>query len=249
MDPTIVQLQKWIGQAQAITFFTGAGVSTASGIPDFRSQNGLYNRNMSFVDVVSRPFFEQQPKKFWPLFKEIFHIKMLHDYKPNEGHKFISKIEQTGKRTYVITQNIDGLHQEAGSSHVYEIHGTIKSAHCPKCRTTYDLAYLNKYELPRCQGIMSSGRKCEFILKPDVVLFGDSIHHFNEAAEAAVNSDLFIVMGSSLEVAPINQIPLFVHKKGTIPMVIINRDPTSFDDLFDLVINDSIENTVSKLKI
>lgn len=249
VEPAIAQLQQWINQAKTITFFTGAGISTESGIPDFRSQNGLYKQNMSFVDVVSRPFFERRPKEFWPLFKEIFRIKMLHQYKPNLGHEFIAAMERSGKKTYVITQNIDGLHQDAGSSCVYEIHGTIKSARCPKCQVSYDLAYLNEHELPRCRTITRNGKGCHFILKPNVVLFGDSIHHFDEASEAAINSDLFIVMGSSLEVAPINQIPLFVHNQGTIPMVIINRNATHFDHLFDLVISDSIGHTVSKLQI
>ncbi|HWO96827.1 MAG TPA: NAD-dependent protein deacylase [Bacillus sp. (in: firmicutes)] len=248
MEPAIAQLKQWINQAKTITFFTGAGISTESGIPDFRSQNGLYKQNMSFADVVSRPFFESRPKEFWPLFKEIFRIKMLHHYKPNSGHEFIAELEKLGKRTYVITQNIDGLHEDAGSSHIYEIHGTIKSAHCPKCQTSYDLAYLNGHELPHCQTVTRNGNKCNFILKPNVVLFGDSIHHFDEAAEAAISSDLFIVMGSSLEVAPINQIPILVRKQGTSPMVIINRDPTHFDHLFDLVIPDSIGHTVSKLR-
>lgn len=248
VETAIAQLQQWIDQAKTITFFTGAGISTESGIPDFRSQNGLYKQNMSFVDVVSRPFFESRPKEFWPLFKEIFRIKMLHHYKPNPGHEFIAEMEKSGKLTYVITQNIDGLHQDAGSSRVYEIHGTIKSARCPKCQASYDLAYLNEQELPRCQTITRNGNECHFILKPNVVLFGDSIHHFDEAAEAAVNSDLFIVMGSSLEVTPINQIPLLVRREGNIPMVIINRDATQFDHLFDLVISDSIGQTVSRLR-
>ncbi|MFC3885170.1 NAD-dependent protein deacylase [Bacillus songklensis] len=249
MEPAVAQLQQLIDQSNRITFFTGAGISTESGIPDFRSQNGLYKQNMNFADVVSRPFFERRPKEFWPLFKDIFRIKMLHEYKPNRGHEFIARLEETGKQINVITQNIDGLHQDAGSSNVYEIHGTIKSAHCPKCYAAYDLFYLNEHDLPRCQGITRSGKDCNMILKPDVVLFGDSIHHFEEAIAAALMSDLFIVMGSSLDVTPINQIPLYVNDKGNIRTVIINRDATRFDHLFDLVIHDSIGSVVSQLKI
>jgi NAD-dependent deacetylase len=249
VEPAIAQLQQLIDQSNHITFFTGAGISTESGIPDFRSQNGLYKQNMNFVDVVSRSFFERRPKEFWPLFKDIFRIKMLHDYKPNRGHAFIADLEKSGKHVSVITQNIDGLHQDAGSSNVYEIHGIIKSAHCLKCYASYDLSYLNEHDLPRCQGVTRSGKDCDMILKPDVVLFGDSIHHFEEAIDAALTSDLFIVMGSSLEVTPINQIPLYVSGQENIPMVMINRDMTRFDHLFDLVIHDSIGSTVSRLRI
>lgn len=247
LEEQVKTLQSWIDRAQSICFFTGAGVSTESGIPDFRSQNGLYKKNLSFVDVVSRPYFERDPNQFWPLFKEIFRIKLLHEYKPNKGHEFIAELESRGKQVRVITQNIDGLHQEAGNKYVYEIHGTIKYAHCPKCKTRYDAAHMNANAVPKCQIISKNKQPCDTILKPNVVLFGDSIHQFEEAIQAALSSDLFIVLGSSLEVTPINQIPLLVQRKGTIPMVIINLSATYYDDMFDLVIREPIGATLSSL--
>ncbi|MBM7703116.1 NAD-dependent protein deacylase [Metabacillus iocasae] len=248
MDPMIERLQSLIDSAKSICVFTGAGISTESGIPDFRSQNGLYRQNLTFVDVVSRSFFERRPKEFWPLFKEIFHIKMLHEYKPNRGHQFIAALQSGGKDIRVITQNIDGLHQDAGNVHVYEIHGSIKKGHCPKCKTIYDLAYLNEKDIPRCSHILENGRLCALILKPNVVLFGDSIYQFEEAVEAALNCDLFIVLGSSLEVTPVNQIPVIVYQNRKVPMVMINRDETRYDSLFDLRIYDSIGEVVSKIQ-
>jgi len=125
MSKQYKELKQLIDDAKHICFFTGAGMSTESGIPDFRSQNGLYRQNKSFVDVVAADFYEQYPHEFWPLFKEIFHIKMLHQYKANTGHRFIAELEEA-KTVHVITQNIDGLHQDAGSTNVFEIHGSIK---------------------------------------------------------------------------------------------------------------------------
>ncbi|TYR81236.1 NAD-dependent protein deacylase [Priestia megaterium] len=239
METKIKQLQQLIKKADKICFFTGAGISTESGIPDFRSQNGLYKQNISFADVISKRFYDRSPEKFWPLFKEIFYLKMLHQYAPNRGHQLIANLEKS-KVIHVITQNIDGLHQEAGSTNVYEIHGTIKKAHCPSCGSQFDLAYMNKTALPACEA-------CTHLLKPNVVLFGDEIHQFEQAAEAALQSDLFVVMGSSLEVTPINQIPLLVSKHTQIPMVMINKEVTQYDDVFDLVIHDSIGGVVSRL--
>jgi len=239
MSKQYKELKQLIDDAKHICFFTGAGMSTESGIPDFRSQNGLYRQNKSFVDIVAADFYEQYPHEFWPLFKEIFHVKMLHQYKANTGHRFIAELEEA-KTVHVITQNIDGLHQDAGSTNVFEIHGSIKRAHCPNCKEEYDLAYLNQSALPQCTA-------CERLLKPNVVLFGDAIHQFDEAVTAALSSDLFIVLGSSLEVAPINQIPLLVSRYNRTNMVMINKEPTHYDYLFDLVIYDSIGQVVANL--
>ncbi|MDT2046043.1 NAD-dependent protein deacylase [Priestia flexa] len=240
MNMQLEELKKQIGEAERICFFTGAGVSTESGIPDFRSQNGLYRKNLEFSDVISTSFYRNDPVLFWELFKEIFRVKLLHEYEPNSGHDFIAELGQE-KTVHVITQNIDGLHQKAGSKNVYEIHGTIKRAHCQKCKNEFGLDFLNKAGLPSCTS-------CEEVLKPNVVLFGDSIHCFEEAVEVALQSDLFIVMGSSLQVTPINQIPLLVRKLGQIPMIIINKEPTHYDYVFDSQIYLPIGEVVTALR-
>ncbi|WLR52761.1 NAD-dependent protein deacylase [Bacillus tianshenii] len=243
MENKINQLKEFIQQAEKICFLTGAGVSTESGIPDFRSQSGLWTKNVGFEEVVSRAYFEQYPEQFWKYFKDIFRTKLLGSYTPNSGHQFIAELEQQGKDVSVITQNIDGLHQKAGSSNVFEIHGTIQQAHCPACLTEYDLDYLNKTEIPRCET-----EACKTILKPNVVLFGDMIHHFEEATEAALNCDLFIVLGSSLAVTPINQIPQYVALNSHATTVLINREQTLMDSFFDLHLYKGIGETVSLLK-
>lgn len=240
MNMQVEELKKRIGEASRICVFTGAGISTESGIPDFRSQNGLYRKNLEFSDVISTSFYQNNPVLFWELFKEIFRVKLLDEYEPNSGHYFIAELEEE-KTVHVITQNIDGLHQKAGSTNVYEIHGTIKRAHCQKCGSEFGLNFLTKVELPSCTS-------CEEVLKPNVVLFGDSIHWFEEAVEAALQSDLFIVMGSSLQVTPINQIPLLVRKHGQVPMVIINKEPTYYDYVFDNQIHLPIGEVVTALK-
>lgn len=244
MDESLKKLEQWLKEAKNICFLTGAGMSTESGIPDFRSQNGLWSKNLEFTEIVSRWYFEESPDQFWRYFKEIFRTKLLHNYEPNRGHYFLAGLEKLNKQVSIITQNIDGLHQEAGSSTVYEIHGSIRSAACPECGRNYNLYYINSHEVPLCDS--HGGRT---ILKPDVVLFGDAVHHLEEALDAALQSDLFIVLGSSLQVTPINQIPQLVSYKNGIRNVIINLEETIFDDIFDLVIHKKIGDAVSQVNM
>ncbi|MED4073468.1 NAD-dependent protein deacylase [Priestia endophytica] len=231
----IEKVQELVKQSGTITFFTGAGMSTESGLPDFRSSNGLYKQNMNFTDIVSLDFYEKDPVLFWTLFKDIFRIRMLHNYVPNKGYHYISKLQEKGKHIRVITQNIDGLHYDSGHEPIYEIHGTIKKAHCRSCYREYDLEYLNEHDCPRC-------KECGEILKPNVVLFGDPIQQFEEAVRDALHSDLFFVLGSSLEVGPVNQIPLIVKEHTDAKLIIINREETRFDSLFDYVFHMNISD-------
>jgi NAD-dependent deacetylase len=242
MNETIRKLEILMNEAKRICFFTGAGMSTESGIPDFRSSSGLWAKNQSFVDVVSRSYFEKHPIEFWQAFKEIFRVKLMQQYEPNQGHVFIAELEKKGKTVHIITQNIDGLHQRAGSTNVYEIHGTIRTATCHTCKKKYHLSYINAHDVPKCEN-------CHTILKPDVVLFGDAIHYFEEALDAAYQSDLFLVLGSSLEVTPINQIPIIIATETNIPTVIINKDRTRFDHLFDVCIHAKIGEVLQQLHI
>ncbi|MGF7535788.1 NAD-dependent protein deacylase [Bacillus mexicanus] len=243
----IKKLKELIDKAKKIVFLTGAGASTESNIPDFRGSGGLWKNNQSFASLISKSYFNRNPKDFWKSYKEIFSIKLLQQYEPNSGHYFITQLQNSGKDITVITQNIDGLHTKAGTKDVFEVHGTLQTATCPKCKTVYDIDYIRENEIPRCNKVNAKESKCEFILKPDVVLYGDQIKSFNQALGAAYDSDLFIVMGSSLEVGPINTIPKYIGDTN-IPTVLINKEKTDLDDYFDLCIYDKIGNVVKELK-
>lgn len=236
----IQKLAEMIHGSEKIVFLTGAGISTESGIPDFRSSGGIY-ANGNVEHYISRYFYNKNPKTFWKHFKEIFQLKMLGGYEPNRGHFFIKELEDIGKKVTVLTQNIDGLHQKAGSKHVYELHGTLRTTHCPKCKKKYDLSYSLKNEIPRCE-------HDDFILDTDVVLFGDAIKHFDEAIDALEACDLLIVMGSSLNVTPINSFPEYAKQACKTKLAIINMDETIKDRYFDVVIHNRIGDTVQNLK-
>ena len=247
-------LADWILNSRNIVFFTGAGMSTASGIPDFRSTGGLWKEDIKRETYISRSFFNQYPKVFWEKYKEIFQVKLLEQYEPNEGHHFIAGLEQQGKKVTVLTQNIDGLHQKAGSTNVLELHGTLKTATCPKCQSVYDLDYIMGTPVPRCERQTAKG-PCHFILNPDVVLYGDAVHKFSEAEEVLKKADVFIVMGTSLQVSPVNTFPeyySFYASKGRnnkeCQMALINRESTEKDDVFPVVYYDDIISAVESLK-
>lgn len=242
----INQLAQLIKQSKRITFMTGAGISADSNIPTFRDTNGLWTNNEDLESLISKSYFNYKPKEFWKVYKDIFQIKLMNNYEPNQGHLFITDLQEDEKDITVITQNIDGLHQRSGTGKVFEIHGTLQTATCPKCNASYDLDFINDNDIPRCNKTNSKGTDCNFILKPDVVLFGDQIHHYNEALEAAYESDLFIVMGTSLEVGPVNQIPQYINRTN-IPMVLINKEKTKLDYLFDLCIYAGISDVAKAI--
>lgn len=238
----INQLAGLISEAKSIVFLTGAGVSTASGIPDFRSTDGIWTADHSREYYTSVDYFSKEPADFWHKYKEIFKIKLLKDYQPNKVHKFSRELEESGKQVSIVTQNVDGLHSKAGNQHVVEYHGNLNTATCPRCGEQYQLSYLLEQEVPVCRK-----QACEATLKPDIVLFGDPITKHSEADMAIASSDLVLVLGTSLLVTPFSMLPSTGRQYG-LPMAIINRDPTPMDSLFDYVINDDLVSFVDEIE-
>lgn len=233
------RVQTLLSEAKNIVVLTGAGISTDSGIPDFRSDTGVYSGDEQWR-YITRSYYHGYPKDFWIRFKDIFSSKLTIEHQPNRGHAFIATLNENHKVT-VLTQNVDGLHQKAGSQNVLAMHGSIDEAICPKCKTVYDLPFINKELVPRCVKTNGKGKVCNFILKPDVVLFGDDVRHYKEAEKAIEEADLFIVMGSSLQVQPVNELPYFAKMLG-IPSVIVNRESTEMDTDFDFVFHEEISD-------
>jgi NAD-dependent deacetylase len=190
MEEQLETLQKWIDEGRKIVFFTGAGVSTDSGIPDFRSQDGLYNQQYKYPpeQIISHSFFENNPEEFYRFYKD----KMLClDAKPNYTHEFMAKLEAKGKSLGVVTQNIDGLHQKAGSRHVYELHGSVLRNYCMDCGKPYSAEYVKNADgVPHCS--------CGGIIKPDVVLYEEALNEevVEGAVHAIVSADVLIVLGT-----------------------------------------------------
>lgn len=247
-------LSTWISESRKIAFLTGAGISTSSGIPDFRSHRSTSEDKISIDHYMSRSFLNRHPKLFWKKYKEIFHIDHLKEVKPNKGHNFISEIEQKGKDITVITQNIDGLHQKSGNTKVLETHGNALTATCPKCKKNYGLDYILEETIPRCNNYLSQGNLCGFILHPDVVLYGDIVKDIDKAKVALDEAELFIVIGTSLKVSPINTLPEYftlinssILNHSNIKMVIINQESTEKDYLFPIVFHEKIISVVERL--
>lgn len=235
----IEELQKIINESKKIVFFSGAGISTLSGIKDFRSKDGLYNMKYKYPPemILSSGFFYANTEEFYKFYKDKLNCLNV---EPNIVHKYFAKLEKDGKLSAIVTQNIDGLHTKAGNKKVYELHGTIYKNHCIKCNKSYDAEYVfNSKGVPKC--------KCGGIIKPDVVLYGEMLpeYDFEEASYAIMHADTLIVAGSSLTVYPASgMINLFNGKN----LVIINRDPTDFDHKATLLINDEFQNVFDKLK-
>lgn len=224
-----------IQDSKSIVFFGGAGVSTESNIPDFRSDNGLYKKKYPFPAEVmlSHSFFEANPKEFYEFY---FNQMIYEDAKPNKAHYALAELERQGKLKAIVTQNIDGLHQEAGSKTVYEIHGSVLRNTCPRCRAKYSLQDMMKYRdqdgIPRCP-------KCGAILKPDVVLYEESLDDglLYKSVDAISKADMLIIGGTSLVVYPAAGLAQYFRGKY---LVLINKSSTSMDGRADLVIHDSI---------
>lgn len=238
----IKQLANMIKEAKSIVVLTGAGVSTASGIPDFRSTTGVWTEDQSREYYSSRQYFKKDPEDFWIKYKEIFRVNQLKDYKPNKVHQFISNLEQNGKDISIITQNVDGLHRlEKNEQNVIEYHGNLSTASCQRCGKQYDLTHILKTDVPTCT---TAG--CQSILNPDIVLFGDPITKHAEAEAAISKSELMLVLGTSLLVVPFSMLPSYAKQQG-MPMAIVNREATPMDDLFDLVIHDELVKVTTAL--
>lgn len=225
-------LQKWIEESDNIVFFGGAGVSTESGIPDFRSVDGLYHQEYDYPPetILSHSFYLQNPKEFYRFYKN----KMIcPGVKPNAAHRKLAELEKAGKLKAVITQNIDGLHQMAGSRVVLELHGNIHRNYCRKCHALYDARYiLESEEIPVCE-------KCGGTVKPDVVLYEESLDM--DIMRAAISyisrADILIIGGTSLAVYP--AAGLIDYYNGN-RLVLINRDATPMDRKADLLIQGNI---------
>ena len=227
----ISTLRSWIEESRRIVFFGGAGVSTESGIPDFRSVDGLYHQKFDYPPetILSHSFFRSHPEEFYRFYKE----KMLVlDVEPNRAHKALAALEQQGKLSAVVTQNIDGLHQKAGSKQVFELHGSIHRNYCQKCRKFYGPEFVQQsVGIPRCS--------CGGTVKPDVVLYEESLDDrcIMGAVRAIAEADLLIVGGTSLTVYP--AAGLIRYYRGS-RLVLINRDETPYDDEASLVFRESI---------
>ena len=234
----INRLQNAIDKANKIVFFSGAGMSTASGIPDFRSATGLYKNVYRAEEMLSHTFFMNRPEDFYEFYKE----KMLFpDAKPNYAHEFIAKLQES-KDVSVVTQNIDGLHQAAGSKKVYELHGSVLRNYCTRCSKFFDLDYIiNSDGIPKCD-------KCGAIIKPDVVLYEEGLDEevINKALQAISSADLLVVCGTSLVVYPAAGFIRYFRGEN---LAIVNRDATSYDQNCDIVIHDDLVKTFKQLHI
>ncbi len=239
----VEQLQAMINECKSIVFFGGAGVSTESGIPDFRSVDGLYHQKWDWPpeEILSNSFFYDKTEEFYRFYREKL---ILHGIKPNITHLKLAELEAKGKLSAVITQNIDGLHQSAGSRKVFELHGSTLRNYCTNCHAFYDLDYVDTHSdkngLPLC-------KKCGGLIKPDVVLYGENLN--DSVVQGAVNAlwqaDMLIIGGTSLTVYPAAGL---IREFGGKYLVLINRDPTPSDDIANLVIHDSLGKVFGEIK-
>ena len=225
------QLKEWIGGSDNIVFFGGAGVSTESGIPDFRSVDGLYNQQYKYPPetIISHSFYMRYPEEFYRFYKD----RMLFtDAVPNQAPKALARVEERGKLKAVITQNIDGLHQMAGSREVLELHGSVHRNYCTRCGQFYDLDYVVKSDgVPHCS--------CGGVIKPDVVLYEEGLDDrtLQKSVDYIRHADILIIGGTSLVVYP--AAGLIDYYRGH-KLVLINKAATSRDSQADLVISDPI---------
>lgn len=232
------QLRSWISESKQAVFFGGAGVSTESGIPDFRSVDGLYSQKFDYPPetIISHSFYEKNPSYFFRFYRE----KMLPlGHAPNVTHRVLARLEQEGHLAAVVTQNIDGLHQKAGSKAVFELHGSVLRNYCSKCGAFHSAQTVRDApDIPRCA--------CGGIVKPDVVLYEESLNGqvLEQAIDAIYAADLLIVGGTSLTVYPAAGLLRYYRGKR---LVLINRDETPYDSTADLVLHCSLGEVFSQL--
>lgn len=238
MEVKIQQFKQLVNESNNIVFFGGAGVSTESGIPDFRSKDGLYNQQYDYPPeiILSHTFFIRNTDEFYKFYKTKMNSL---EYEPNITHIKLAELENKGKLKAVITQNIDGLHQKAGSKNVYELHGSTLRNYCMNCHKFYDAEYVFDSDgVPRCS--------CGGIIKPDVVLYQEGLNQdtLRNSVEAIAEADMLIIAGTSLTVQPASSLINYFKGKN---LVLINRDATPYDYKADLVINESLGNVFSKI--
>lgn len=233
----ILKLKKIINESDNIVFFGGAGVSTSSGIPDFRSKDGLYNQRYAYPpeEILSHSFFYNNPLEFYKFYKDKMN---LINFKPNITHYKLKELEDSGKLKCVITQNIDGLHHKAGSKNVLEIHGSIYNNYCDKCGRYYDTGKVfNSLDIPLCS--------CGGYIKPDVVLYEEPLKdNFEEAISYVSSCDTLIVAGTSLTVYPASSLIRYFKGKN---LILINKDETPYDYLATLIIHDNITDVFNSI--
>ena len=236
------EFKKIINEAHSIVVFTGAGISVPSGIPDFRSADGIYNQKTKIKaspeEIISHSFFMSHTEDFYDFYKE----KMCYPKaEPNAAHKYFADLEKKGKNVIVVTQNIDGLHQKAGSKYVYELHGTIHQNFCMKCGRLFGLDYvMNSKGVPYCD-------KCGGIVKPNVVLYEEGLDEdtIQRSISAIMTCDLLIIIGTSLRVYPAAGFIRYFRGRY---LVVINKDSTSYDSNCDLVFNEDVINVINNIK-
>lgn len=235
-------LKEIIKESRNIVVFTGAGISVPSGIPDFRSADGIYNQKTKFKaspeDIISHTFFVNNTEVFYSFYKD----KMCYPKaEPNAAHKYFADLEKKGKNVIVVTQNIDGLHQKAGSSIVYELHGTIHQNFCMRCGRMFGLDYvMNAKGVPHCD-------KCGGIVKPNVVLYEEGLDEdtISRSINAIMTCDTLIIIGTSLRVYPAAGFIRYFRGKY---LVVINKDATAYDSNCDLVFNEDVINVIKNIK-
>lgn len=237
----IETLQKWIDESSRIVFFGGAGVSTESGVPDFRSVDGLYNQKYDYPpeEILSHTFYRRKPDEFYRFYRD----KMLYtDVKPNKAHLKLAELEAAGKLEAIVTQNIDGLHQAAGSKKVYELHGSVLRNYCEECGKFFDMQYIIDCDgVPKCD-------KCGGPVKPDVVLYEEGLdtNTMNGALKSISEADMLIIGGTSLAVYP--AAGLIDYYRGN-KLVLINMSKTPMDARADLVIYEKIGQVLSQIEV
>ena len=234
-EDLLKQCAYFINRANKIAVLTGAGMSTDSGIPDFRSKNGLYSKTPE--SILSLSNFKKNPKEVYD-----FLYKYLNtlDVKPNRGHLILKEIEDMGKEVNIITMNIDHLHTKSGSSKVYEFHGSLDKAKCLKCGKIYDINEIIN------NGEYNYNCSCKGLIKPNIVLYEEDVYHYDKAKEIMLECDLILIMGTSMVVNPFATLPS--EAKIDTPMIIINETPTYLDnDRMAMVIHDNISETLNKI--
>ena len=242
MENQYEALKQIIKESNNIVVFTGAGISVPSGIPDFRSADGIYNQKTKFKaspeDIISHTFFVNNTEDFYSFYKD----KMCYPKaEPNAAHKYFADLEKKGKNVIVVTQNIDGLHQKAGSSIVYELHGTIHQNFCQRCGRMFGLDYvMNANGVPHCD-------KCGGIVKPNVVLYEEGLDEdtISRSINAIMTCDTLIIIGTSLRVYPAAGFIRYFRGKY---LVVINKDATAYDSNCDLVFNEDVVNVIKNIK-
>lgn len=235
------ELKKILENASSLVVFSGAGISVPSGIPDFRSAEGLYNQQTNTTyspeEMVSHSFYKEHTEEFFEFYK----TKMCYPKAtPNIAHKYIASLEKKGVNVTVITQNIDGLHLKAGSTRVYELHGDIHTNYCEKCSRMFGLDYvLNSNGVPKCD-------KCGATVKPDVVLYEEELDSdlINRSISAIMTCDVLLIIGTSLSVYPAAGFIRYFRGKY---LIVINKSRTSYDESADLCFNEDVEEVIKKI--